>query len=197
MDLDALTAFHDAARLGSFAAVARARGVAPSSITRQVQAVEAALGVALFHRSTRQLTLTDAGGAYLERTAPLLAELNAAAAEAKDRERGIAGTLRVSASIAFGQAVLVPLLPTLLETYPDLSVDLVLTDQLVDLVNERVDVALRLTEPVGAALIQRKLKDVRFHIVASPDYLEQKGVPQTPKDLSGHSCWSWLGRSSL
>src|SRR4051812_19530434 len=141
MDIDALKTFVSVAQQGSFAAVARDLAVDPSSVSRNIALLEDELGIRLFQRSTRAMALTEAGERYLVQVAPLIEEL--------DRARDVtalkvdpAGMVRLTASVAFGQMCLVPLLPALRETYPKLQFEMVLTDANLDLVTERIDIAL-------------------------------------------------------
>ena len=138
-----LQIFVEVIRQGSFAAVARDRNLDPSSVSRAIAGLEAELGVRLFQRTTRQLSPTEAGTAYFERIEPLVEEMQQANNLATDMSRQPKGTLRVTASVSFGQKCIVPLLPNFGTLYPDLTVDLLLTDAVVDLFAERIDVALR------------------------------------------------------
>src|SRR5215510_9133953 len=132
MDLSALQAFVDVIRRGSFAAVARDRGTAPSSISRTIATLERELSVRLFQRSTRKLVLTAAGQRFFARIGPLIGELEAAASMVADETEQVAGRLRITAPVTFGQVALVPLLPELARLYPALSFDLLLTDATID-----------------------------------------------------------------
>lgn len=188
MDIQHLKTFIDVVTLGSFAAAARARDLAPSQVTRSVAVVEAALGARLLHRTTRRLTLTEAGQLYFDRIRPLLADLDAAAEELRSSTGSIGGTVRITASVAYGQAVLVPLMPELHARHPGLAVELLLTDEVVDLASERIDLALRLAPKVDAALVGLPLAAVRYRVCASPGYVQRHGQPQQPRDLSGLAC---------
>jgi DNA-binding transcriptional LysR family regulator len=186
MDLGALQAFVDVTPRGSFAAVARDRGAAPSSISRLIAALERELSVRLFQRSTRKLALTAAGQRFFARVGPLVGELEAAAAMAADETERVAGRLRITAPVTFGQVALVPLLPELARLYPALSFDLILTDARIDLADERVDVALRLGAPGDSALVATRLFPMRYAVCASPGYLAAAGTPTRPAELSEH-----------
>jgi DNA-binding transcriptional LysR family regulator len=160
------------ARLGSIAAAAREHDLDPSSASRALAAAEAALGFRLFQRSTRRLSLTEAGLAFLPRAEAALAEMEAAREEAAALGRGPVGTLRLTASIAFGQACLVPLLPAFRDAFPGLRLDLLLTDARLDLVAERLDLAIRLGPRMGAAAeIGVRLFPTRHHLCAAPSWL--------------------------
>lgn len=188
MDLNQLRTFVAVVQQGSFAGAARQLAVDPSAITRAVAALEASLEVRLLQRTTRRLSLTDAGTAFLERVQPLVAELDRAADDARSAGSEVRGSVRVTASVAFGQTVLVPLLPALHQAHPRLEVELVLTDAVIDLVAERIDVALRLGPAVDSSLVGARLMPVQHRVVASPAYLKKHGRPRTPQDLSRCDC---------
>lgn len=188
MDLHQLRTFVAVVQQGSFAGAARQLAVDPSAITRAVAALEASLEVRLLQRTTRRLSLTDAGTAFLERVQPLVAELDRAADDARSAGSEVRGSVRVTASVAFGQTVLVPLLPALHQAHPRLQVELVLTDAVIDLVAERIDVALRLGPAVDSSLVGSRLMPVRHRVVASPAYLKKHGRPRTPQDLARCDC---------
>jgi DNA-binding transcriptional LysR family regulator len=144
MDISALSIFVEVIRRGSFAAVAKDRNVDPSSISRLIAGLEDELGIRLFQRSTRQLSPTEEGRIYFERIEPLIEELEHARAAAQDAGAGLSGTLRLSTTIAFGQLCIVPLLAEFRANHPGLALELVLTDTNLDLIAERIDVAIRL-----------------------------------------------------
>lgn len=186
MNLNDLTLLLDVARLGSFAAVARARSMDPSSVGRVVAAIEAELGVRLFQRTTRRMELTEAGDIYLSRIATTLEDLDRAGEEARAIRREPRGTLRLSASVTFGQKVIVPLLGAFRAAYPQVRVEAVFTDANVDLVSERIDLAIRLGPQVTGDMIVTKLLDTRYRVVASPSYLAAAPPLQHLADLSHH-----------
>jgi DNA-binding transcriptional LysR family regulator len=188
MDIQAIQLFADAARSGSFAAVARERGLAPSSVSRSVALLEEELGARLFQRSTRRLVLTEAGTVYLEQVAPLLQALAGASAAASDVARQPHGALRVTTSNAFGLTQVVPMLPAFTQRYPDVELDLHLTDAVVDLIAERFDLAVRLGSLTDSSLIAVPLLRMRYRVCASPGYLRRHGRPREPGDLAGHAC---------
>ena len=173
---------------GGFAPAARRIGAAPSSLTRQVDALEQRLGVRLLNRSTRAVTLTGAGARYLHDARRILDELETAERSVKedgDRPRGV---LRISAPVAFARLHVAPLLPTFLRRYPELSVEIVATDSIVDLVEDNIDVAIRLGVLPPSSLIARKLAPHHRIVCASPDYLGERGTPTVPTDLVAHNC---------
>lgn len=151
--------FVEVARRGSFAAAARDRDVDPSSVSRAVALLEEELGVRLFQRTTRRVALTEAGEIYLARVTALVDELDFARDEARGVSTGPVGTLRLTASVAFGNTCLVPLLPEFRERYPGVKLELLLTDTVLDLVAERVDLAIRLGRRFDADFIATKLFD--------------------------------------
>jgi DNA-binding transcriptional LysR family regulator len=184
----ALQSFVAVAENGGFAPAARRIGVAPSSLTRQVDTLEERLGVRLFNRSTRTVTLTAAGMRYLEDARRILDELETA--ERGVTEEGVKprGTLRVSAPVAFARLHIAPLLAPLLRSYPDLSVEIVATDSIVDLVEDNVDVAVRLGALPMSSLVVRRLGPHVRVVCGSPDYFGERGTPAVPSDLSEHNC---------
>jgi len=192
MEIDTLRTFIQVARRGSFAVVARDRGTDPSSVSRTIASLEDELQVRLLQRSTRRMTLTEAGAKYLARIEPLLEELEQARDEALAVSARPIGTIRLTASVAFGQKCIAPLLPKLRATFPDLGVDLILTDANVDLVSEGIDLAIRLGPSQDSALIGVKLIDTRYRVCVSPAYLEncrrRKLCLKTPEDIAAHNC---------
>ena len=188
MDTAALRIFVEVAQQGSFAAVARRRGVAASSISRAVATLEAELGVRLLQRTTRQMTLTEAGSAYAARVRPLVEALDEAASVAQDTAARPQGTLRITAPVTFAQVSLVPMLPAFAERYPELSFDLLITDRIVDLVESRVDVAVRLGRLGDTNMIATRLAEMVYVACASPGYLAARGRPASPEALTSHEC---------
>jgi len=188
MDLDTLGTFIEVMRRGSFAAVARERNLDPSSVSRTIAGLERELGVRLFNRTTRQLSPTEAALAYFDRLEPLIDELARATQMASDSAEKPHGTLRITAPVSFAQVNLVPLLPDFARRYPEVDFELVLTDKFLDLVEERIDVALRLGRINESSLIAHRLCDMVNVVCASPDYLRKRGRPKTPADLEHHDC---------
>ncbi len=188
MDLQALSVLVEVSQAGSFAEAARRRDTDPSSISRTIAALEDRLGFRLFQRTTRRLSLTEAGDAYVQRIAPLLEEAELAAEAARDVSRTPTGTLRITASVSYGQAVLVPLIPAFRRSYPDLGLDLMLSDATLDLVSDRVDLAVRLGTRPEIDAIATKLADTRYRVCASPEFLRRHGPIERPEDLSRVDC---------
>src|SRR6266851_1763168 len=170
------------------AAVARLHDVDPSSISRTIAILEHELGFRLFQRTTRRLAATEAGALYFERMQPIIDEIDRVGQEACDIVAEPAGRLRVTASVSFGHTVLVPLLPRLRSAYPELSIDLVLTDAVLDLITEKIDVAVRLGPRIDSGLIGTQVMRTRYHVCASPAYLKAIPRMRAPCDLSGHAC---------
>lgn len=159
-------------RQGSFAAVARDRNLDPSSVSRAIASLEAERGIRLFQRTNRQLSPTEAGTTYFERIEPLVEEMQQAIDVAADVSGQPKGKLRVTASVSFGLKCIVPLLPNFDALYPDLTVDLLLTDSVVDLFAERIDVAVRLGLLADSTLIAQQLMRTYYSVCASPGYLK-------------------------
>ena len=188
MNLDRLEAFRSVARAGSIAAAARAAGSDPSAVSRSIAALEVELGFRLFQRSTRRLALTEAGECYLRRIDPLVDEFGAAREEALGLVGRPCGHLRVTASSAFGQTVIAPLLASFRRAFPDVVLELLLTDAIVDLVSERVDIAFRLGPRPSGDYIVGRLRPTRMRVVASPSFLREAPAVKEPADLATFSC---------
>jgi len=190
-----LDTFMIVVRQGSFAAAARELQVDPSSVSRMVASLESELGTRLFHRNTRKLSLTEAGAVFVERVAPLLEELEQVRHAAADTSMQARGTLRVTTSNAFGLQRVVPLLPAFCEAHPALTVDIVLSDALLDLVAERIDVAIRVGALRDSTLIAAPLLRMRYRVVASPAYVASLDAPMsTPEELSHCDCLAYSGQ---
>ena len=196
--LDGIEYFAAAVETGSFASAARRLGVTPSAVSRRVATLEQELGVQLLARTTRTLRLTEDGLAFHARCRRILDELHEARdAIARAREKP-AGLLRVDAPVALGRSVLAPGLPTFLDRYPEIRLDLTLRDQLVDPIAEGLDVLVRIGPPRDSALISRRIGESHLLALASPKYLRKHGVPKHPHDLVHHRCLGYLreGRPS-
>jgi len=191
--LDAMRTYVRVAELGSFSAVAQQLGVARSVVTRQVAALEAHLGAKLMVRSTRRLSLTSAGTAYLEKCRVILNLVDAAETDAAE-ERAIArGNIRVGLPLSFGLKRLAPLLLEFAEEHPLVSLEMDYTDRRVDLVEEGVDLSVRITARLAPGDVVRKLGACKLVTVASPAYLARHGRPLRPADLAGHECLAYTG----
>jgi DNA-binding transcriptional LysR family regulator len=179
-----------------FSAGARKLGLSPSVVTRLVAALETRLGVRLLQRTTRSVRLTDAGSRYLERARRIVAEVEEAELSAQEERGEPSGRLVVAAPVVFGRLHATPLLTRYLELYPKVSVELQLAIHYVSLVEEGVDVAIRVGELVDSGLIARNLGQTRRSLVASPAYLAKHGVPRAPGDLAQHRLIAFAGRAS-
>ncbi len=188
MDLSTLKLFVEVMLRRSFTEVAKTEHMAPSSVSRAIASLEAELGSRLFQRSTRKLEPTEAGMRYFERVAPLLEELTAAGDMVVDSSEEARGILRVSAPTVFGQMFLVPVLADLNKHYPELTIEMLLNDAYVDLVGERIDVAIRLGSLRDSSYVARRVRKIRFYVCASPTYLERRGTPSTPQEVARHEC---------
>ncbi len=188
MDIENLRLLIEVARQGSFAAVARSRDTEPSSVSRAIAALEDELGVRLLQRTTRRMSLTEAGEQYLSRIEPLVNDLDRAHEEVRSTSATPTGTLRLTASVAFGQTCLGPLLPQFRQSFPQLKLELLLTDANLDLVCERVDLAIRLGPKTAADVTYVKLFDTRYRVCASPAYRAGAKLLREPDDLRAHRC---------
>jgi len=173
---------------GSFSAAGRRLGMAASSVARGIGGLENQLGARLLNRTTRKLGLTEAGRLYHERSKRILAEVEEARLSVTQLEAAPRGTLRLNVPVVFGRLHVAPILPDFLALHPALRVDLAMTDAFVDLVEEGVDLAIRIGELEDSSLIARRLAPNRRVLCASPDYLARHGVPTAPADLSEHNC---------
>ena len=185
----ALRAFVEVAEAGGFSSAGRRLDLAASSVVRAVDALEASLGTALLNRTTRQVTLSDAGSVYYARAKRLLEALAEADALVADRGDEPSGPLRVSVPVAYGVRRIAPHVAAFLARYPKLDLDLQLTDERVDLVTSRIDVAIRLGEAAPSAeVVARPLGTFQRRVVASRAYLDAHGTPAAPGDLVDHAC---------
>jgi DNA-binding transcriptional LysR family regulator len=188
VDISVLQTFIEVVRKGSFAAVARGQNLDPSSISRSISGLEQELGIRLFQRTTRKLSLTEAGMTYFQRIEPLIEEIQQAIDVVKEVSGKPQGTLRITASVSFGLKCIVPLLAEFEAMYPDLLVDLLLTDYRVDLLAERIDLAIRLGQLQDSTLIAQKLMSTPYSVCASPNYLLQYGELNQPEEITKHNC---------
>lgn len=186
--LKQIESFAAVATKGSLTAAALAEGVAPAVIGRRIDALESRLGVKLLVRTTRKITLTHEGSAFLEDCQRLLADL--ASAEASVSAGGVkaSGHLRVTAPAGFGRRHVAPLVPDFIAQHPDVSLSLNLSDRVVDIVNEGFDCAVRVGDLPDSSLVSVRLADNRRLCVAAPAYLQRAGVPQSPAELARHEC---------
>lgn len=172
---------------GGFSAAARACRMTPSAVSKLVARLEARLGVRMVNRSTRRFQLTPEGAVFYERSVAVLADLDEAEREASSGAQP-SGRLRVNANVPVGTHLLLPIVPAFLACHPQVSLDIALTDRVVDLLEDRTDVALRSGPLKSSRLVARKLGQTRLMVVASPAYLARVGTPRTPADLENHNC---------
>ena len=187
-DLNALATFARVVDLGSFSAAAAALGVSKSAVSKQVSRLEDRLGARLLNRSTRKLSLTEAGAAFHEHCTRVVAEADAAEAAVTHMAAAPRGTLRVSAPMTFGTMHLAPALPDFLCGCPELKVELNLNDRIADLVDEGFDLAVRIGHLSDSRLVARRIASSRRMVCAAPDYWARHGRPQVPADLGAHRC---------
>lgn len=196
-----LNAFIAVVETGGFSAAARKYGESQSAISKAVNALEKRLGVALLHRSTRKVTLTDQGQKYYERTKPLIDEILIADSELTSSTLEISGLVRIAAPSTFGRLHVLPLIPELLLSYPGLRVDLVLSDAVRDMIDDRIDLAIRVSPVNDPDSVVRRVVSTSLVCAGSRRYFAQYGVPRTPAELAGHNCliygdmteWPFMG----
>lgn len=186
--LATMEAFVRVADSKSFSEAARRLRSSKSLVSRQVAALEAELGVRLFHRTTRSLTLTEEGRAYREQVTRILAEIAEANMSVSQAQAQPRGRLKLNAPMSFGILHLAPALPDFLARYPAVQLDLVLNDRYVDVVDEGFDLAIRIGRLADSSLVARKLAALRMVLCASADYLATHGTPRVPEDLRRHQC---------
>jgi len=176
------------AQRGSLSAAARALDLTPAMVGRRIDALEARLGVRLMTRTTRSLTLTDEGTAFLEDCQRIVEDLAAAEANVSRGSMSASGQLRITAPAGFGRRHVAPAVAAFLELHPEVDVSLDLSDRITDLANENIDCAIRVGELTDSRLIRVRLAENRRVVVASPDYLKRRGTPQHPDELLQHDC---------
>ncbi|HWK64851.1 MAG TPA: LysR family transcriptional regulator [Rhizobiaceae bacterium] len=173
---------------GNFSEAARLLRMTPSTVSKLIARIEMRLGVRLLERSTRRLSLTAEGRLYYERSQALLGELDEMEKELSEGAASAGGTVRVNASVAFGVLAVEPELPAFWQAYPNIVLDLSLSDEIVDLYFDRTDVVFRVGRLQDSGMMARRIGVARRKIVASPAYLERHGTPRTVEDLAGHNC---------
>ncbi|ABV93505.1 HTH-type transcriptional regulator [Dinoroseobacter shibae DFL 12 = DSM 16493] len=186
MDWDKLRIFHAVADAGSLTHAGDSLHLSQSAVSRQIRALEESLNTILFHRHARGLILTEQGELLFDATAAMTKRLDAASARIRDSEEEVFGQLRVTTTIGFGSLWLAPRLSRLYDRYPDLNVDLMLEERVLDLPMREADVAIRMKEPSQADLIRKKLMSIRMRLYASPSYLERNGRPTRMEEISSH-----------
>lgn len=185
-DLDELKTFQRVLALGSLSAAARDLRVGLSVVSKRLATLERRAGVRLINRTTRRLAATEEGLALAAHVERLLDELAAAEAELAGGQVSPRGVLRVACPVSFGRVHLVPVAAALVRAHPDLTIDLRLDDRMTDLVDERLDLAIRIGVPLASAFVMRKLADNHRILAAAPSYLDRRGRPKSPEDLEAH-----------
>ncbi|GAA6192343.1 MULTISPECIES: LysR family transcriptional regulator [Roseobacteraceae] len=186
MDWDKLRIFHAVADAGSLTHAGDKLNLSQSAVSRQIRALEESLNSTLFHRHARGLILTEQGELLFDATSAMSKRLDAAAARIRDSKEEVFGELRVTTTFGFGTLWLAPRLPHLYEKYPDLKVDLMLEERVLDLPMREADVAIRMKEPSQADLIRKRLMTVQMQLYASRSYIESNGMPTELSDISSH-----------
>jgi len=181
----------------SFSAAARALKLTPSAVSKLVSRLEDRLGARLLNRTTRRISLTEEGRAFYQRCLPILSAIEEAERAVTELHAEPRGLLKVNASTAFGQYHISPLIGDFTAKYPDLRIQLTLTDSIVNLVEEEVDVAIRIGDLQDSSLIARKIGTARRVVAGAPGYLERIGIPKTPEDLRDHNCLTLSFETSL
>ncbi|KGA32317.1 LysR family transcriptional regulator [Pectobacterium brasiliense] len=184
--LNGFVVFVQVAETRSFVAAGRLLGVSASAVGKSIARLEEKLGVRLFHRSTRSITLTAEGSLFLARSRRILAEIEAAELELSQTSAVPRGRLRVSLPLV--SSLVLPVLGEFMREYPEIELDLDFTDRMVDVIEEGFDAVVRTGDPVDSRLTARRLGAFRSLLVAAPDYLTQRGIPQIPADLMQHAC---------
>ena len=186
LDWDKLRVFHAVAEAGSFTHASETLNLSQSAVSRQISALEEALGVSLFHRHARGLILTEQGDLLYKTVHDVFAKLNNVESLLTETKENAEGTLRVTTTVAFGSVWLTGRLKEFIRTYPDIEVTLRLDDQELDLAMREADVAIRFNEPKQPDLVQRHLGSLRSNLYASPEYLKERGLPRTADELKSH-----------
>ncbi|HSD61860.1 MAG TPA: LysR family transcriptional regulator, partial [Burkholderiales bacterium] len=187
-NLAGMAVFARVAEAKSFTEAARRLGLSKSVVSKLVARLEASLGARLMHRTTRRLSLTEAGAALYEHCARMLAEAEAAELAVSSLRAMPRGVLRVSSPAAFGHLHIAPAIPEFLRRYPEATVEMVMNDRIVDLAEEGYDVAIRLTEEPGPNMVARALAPIRWAVCATAAYLKDHPAPEVPADLAQHNC---------
>jgi DNA-binding transcriptional LysR family regulator len=195
-DFEAWAVFAAVVEHRSFSGAAATLGVSKATVSKAISRLEARLGTALFHRTSRRLTLTDSGRGLAERAQRILEEGTAAEEAALDAASAPAGLVRVAAPLTFGIKNLAPALADFMTAHPGIRIDLRLSDAFVDIVGDGIDVAIRIAELPDSSLRARRIGPVTAHVVGSPAYFEAHGRPRHPADLATHACFSYANTAN-
>ena len=187
-DLKTLELFVRVAMLGAIGRAGAEFKLSPTNATQRIQALETGLGVKLLNRTTRAISLTPDGEIFMEHAKRILDDVEEAKTALSDTSTSISGLLRVTASASFGRSHIVPFVPEFMQLYPDVTLELNLSDTIVDIVEMAYDLAFRIGDLAPSTLLAQKIDDNPRMLVASPDYLARAGAPQTPEDLADHAC---------
>ncbi len=199
--LENMRLFSQVVQLGSFIAVAEKQGITRSMVTRKIASLEKKLGIKLINRNTRRLSLTTAGAQYLEKCLTILDLVDAAESALLQDRRAVRGLIKLSVSVSFGWRCLSPILLDFIKNYPEVTLNIDYADQQLDLIEDGIDIAVRMTNRLRPQEVVRRLGHMPFKVVASPHYLAERGMPQHPSDLTNHPCliyglasdsWSFL-----
>lgn len=188
LDLISLQLFVRVAALGAIGRAGAELGLSRTSASQRLQALEASLGLSLFNRTTRAVSLTADGERFLPHALRILDDIETARLDLSDSSNRITGLVRVTASAAFGRSHIVPFVPDFLAAYPDITLDLHLTDSIIDIVEQGYDLAYRVASLESSSLLAQKVDEDPRWLIASPDYVARRGAPQTPEDLYEHTC---------
>ncbi|WP_448501067.1 LysR family transcriptional regulator [Sphingomonas sp.] len=190
-DFEAWALFARVVEHRSFSEAALASGVSKATVSKAIRRLEERLGTSLFHRTSRSITLTQAGQSLHERARRILAEAEAAEEAARDGAEALAGRIRVAAPLTFGVRHVGPAVADFLAGHPDVEIDLALSDARIDIVAEGIDIALRIADLPDSSLRARRLATIRRHLVAAPAYLQRHGRPRHPAELGEHRCFAY------
>ena len=178
---------------GGLASGGRRFGMSAPAVSRGLASLEQRLGVRLLHRTTRRISLTEAGARYLDATRRLLEDLRAAEQDAAGEAEAPRGHLNITASVTFGRTALAPVLRSFLAAYPEITISALLLDRVGNLVEEGIDVAVRIGDLADSSMVARRVGEIRRILVAAPEYLSQRGLPQRPADLRDHAVIAFSG----
>lgn len=178
---------------GSFTRAARDLGLSKTAVSREISSLEERLGAQLLRRTTRRMSLTEIGDVFYARCQRVVEEAESAELSVSRLQSAPHGVLRLAAPMSFGHLEIAPRLPRFIERYPDVKVEFELTDRVIDLVHERIDLSIRIRRPQSPSYVLRRLCPIRGLLVGSPDYLERAGVPSSPSDLVEHNCLGYRG----